>query len=46
MVDPAGILLFKVHGPVAKRSEICHGRTGISVVFPGSKDYFVSKSSA
>ena len=46
IVDPAGILLFKVHGPVTKRSEVCRGCTGISVVFPGSKHCFVSKSSA
>ena len=46
IVDPACVLLFNVHGPVAKRSEVCRGRTGISIEFPGSEDYFVSKSYA
>ena len=35
IVDPAGIWLFKVHGPVTKKSEIWQGRTGIFVEFPG-----------
>ena len=43
-MDPAGILLLKVHVPVDERSEICQGCTGVSVVFPGCKDSFVFKS--